>query len=43
VCQIRLFLHVEHHTDTAGSGGALLGGDSLDLGIAKPSKGTNKP
>jgi hypothetical protein len=38
VCQITLLLLVEHNTDTAGSGGALLAVDSLDLSIAAPNK-----
>ena len=40
VCQITLFLLVEHNTDTTGSGGALLAVDSLDLEIVGPGKGT---
>jgi hypothetical protein len=43
VCQITLFLLLEHNTDTAGSGGAQLAVHSLDLEIAKPGKGTYKP
>jgi hypothetical protein len=43
VCQITLFLLLEHNTDTAGSGGAQLAVDSLDLEIAKPGKGTYEP
>ena len=40
VLQVTLFLLVEHDTATADAGGALLAVDSLDLEIAKPSKGS---
>jgi hypothetical protein len=43
VCQITLFLLVEHDIDTDGSGGAHLTVDSLDLEIATPGSGTYKP
>jgi hypothetical protein len=43
VCQITLFLLVEHDTDTDGSGGAQLTVDSLDLEIATPGSGTYQP
>jgi hypothetical protein len=39
VCQITLFLLVEHDTDTGGSGGAHLTVDSLDLLITTPGSG----
>ena len=39
VCQITLFLLVEHDTNVAGNGGALLVVDSIDLAIAKSGKG----
>ena len=41
VCQITLFLLVEH--DTEGSGGAQLTVDSLDLEIATPGSATYRP
>jgi hypothetical protein len=43
VCQITLFLLVEHDTDTDGSGGAHLTVDSLDLEIATPGSGVYQP
>jgi hypothetical protein len=42
VCQITLFLVVEHNTDTAGSEGAVLVVDSMDLEIVTPGKGAFK-
>jgi hypothetical protein len=42
VLQITLFLLVEHDTDTADAGGALLVVDSLDLEIHKTGKGILK-
>jgi hypothetical protein len=43
VLQVTLFLLVEHDTDAAEAGGALLAIDSLDLEIAKPAKAAYKP
>ncbi len=43
VLQITLFLLVEHNTDAADAGGALLAVDSLDLEIAKAGKASYKP
>jgi|GEM_PF-2256112 len=42
VVQISLFLLVEHDTDTADAGGALLVVDSIDLEIAKSAKAAYK-
>lgn len=42
VLQVTLFLLVEHDTDVADAGGALLAVDSLDLEIAKPGKAAYK-
>ena len=40
VCQLTLFLLLEHNTDTAASEGVQLALDSLDLEIVEPGKGT---
>lgn len=40
VCQIRLFLVVEHNTDSTDAEGAMLVVDSLDLEIVMPDTGT---
>jgi len=42
VLQITLLLVVEHDTDTADAGGALLVVDSLDLEISKSANGSYK-
>ena len=42
ILQVTLLLVVEHDTDTADSGGALLVVDSLDLAIVAPGKGKYK-
>jgi hypothetical protein len=42
VLQVTLLLLVEHDTDAADAGGALLAVDSLDLEIGKPSRGSYK-
>jgi len=43
VCQITLILLVEHDTDTADSGGAVVMVDSLDLSLAGAGQGKYKP
>ena len=43
VSQITLFLLAEHDTDTAGSGGAMLAVDSIDVSITKSAKAKLKP
>ena len=40
VCQITLFLVVEHPTDSTDAEGAVLVVDSLDLAIVMPDTGT---
>ncbi len=43
VLQVTLFLLVEHDTDAADAGSALLAVDSMDLEIAKPAKAVYEP
>jgi hypothetical protein len=40
VCQITLFLVVEHNTDSTDAEGAVLVVDSLDLELVMPDTGT---
>jgi hypothetical protein len=40
VCQVTLFLLVEHDIDTPGAGGAVLNVDQLDMEILTPDTGT---